>query len=63
MSMQVKSQASPQELRAFCRRRLSPYKVPRAIYIQDHLPLTEAGKVAKAQLRSQIVSNADGRQV
>ncbi len=61
--LRPQAQASPQELRAFCRRRLSPYKVPRAIYIQDHLPLTEAGKVAKAQLRSQIVSNADGRQV
>jgi acyl-CoA synthetase (AMP-forming)/AMP-acid ligase II len=39
------------ELSAWCAARLASYKVPRQIVLVDDLPLTPAGKVAKAALR------------
>ncbi|HYW03672.1 MAG TPA: class I adenylate-forming enzyme family protein [Gammaproteobacteria bacterium] len=41
------------ELKAFCAGRLADYKVPRRIEIVPDLPLTVAGKIAKARLREQ----------
>jgi fatty-acyl-CoA synthase len=46
------------ELMAFCRERLADYKVPRQLAIVDDLPLTPAGKVAKAQLRAEFLEDA-----
>ncbi|WP_228389084.1 class I adenylate-forming enzyme family protein [Cumulibacter manganitolerans] len=39
------------ELIGFCRGRLADYKVPRQVVFVDELPMTPAGKIAKAQLR------------
>ena len=39
------------ELEAFCRDRLSSYKVPRELRIVDELPRNAAGKVLKHELR------------
>ncbi len=39
------------ELRAWCAARLADYKVPRYVTIAPDVPLTPAGKVAKAELR------------
>jgi fatty-acyl-CoA synthase len=50
--------ASPptgEELSAWCRDRLADYKVPRRFEIRAELPTTPAGKIAKAQLRSEVV--------
>jgi fatty-acyl-CoA synthase len=50
--------ASPptaEELAAWCRERLADYKVPRRFEIRAELPTTPAGKIAKAQLRSEVV--------
>ncbi|WP_106850309.1 class I adenylate-forming enzyme family protein [Blastococcus sp. Marseille-P5729] len=41
------------ELVEFCRGKLADYKVPREIVFVDELPMTPAGKIAKAQLRAQ----------
>ncbi len=43
--------ASVEELRAFCREFLSPYKVPRVIEFRDELPKSIIGKVLKKSLR------------
>ena len=38
------------ELRAFCKERLAPYKVPTAVEFRAELPMTQAGKVLRRQL-------------
>jgi fatty-acyl-CoA synthase len=46
---------SAAELTAWCRERLADYKVPRRIEVRGELPTTPAGKIAKAQLRQEVV--------
>ena len=41
----------PAELTAYCRDRLSPFKVPRAWRVVDELPMTASAKVQRAELR------------
>jgi len=41
---------SPGDLRAWCRERLAPYKVPRQVFVVDELPRNSLGKVLKPQL-------------
>jgi acyl-CoA synthetase (AMP-forming)/AMP-acid ligase II len=43
-------------LRAWCAEGLADYKVPRQIVFRDELPLTPAGKIHKAALRSDATS-------
>jgi len=43
--------ATDQELRTFCRERLSPYKVPSHIEFRTELPKTMVGKVLRRALR------------
>ena len=45
-------ETTEQELIDFCKERLADYKVPRQIVFVDELPMTPAGKIAKAQLRN-----------
>lgn len=47
-------------LLAFCKERLSGYKVPKAVEFRDSLPHTEVGKVNKVKLREMIVSEMSG---
>ena len=44
-------QVSETELRAFCRERLAPYKVPSAVVFRSDLPKTMVGKVLRRSLR------------
>jgi len=41
-------------VKAFCRTRLTPYKVPRDIYIVDALPKSMLGKVLRGDVRTMI---------
>jgi long-chain acyl-CoA synthetase len=43
--------AEPSEIRAFCRERLAPYKVPAAVAIVAELPKSPIGKVLRRKLR------------
>jgi long-chain acyl-CoA synthetase len=45
--------ATDTELRAFCRERLAPYKVPARIEFRQELPKTMVGKVLRRALRSE----------
>jgi long-chain acyl-CoA synthetase len=45
------SSPTPEELRAYCRDRLAPYKVPAQIAIVAELPKSGAGKVLRRKLR------------
>ena len=46
----------PQALRAFCRERLTMYKVPREIHVFDDLPKSMLGKVLRSQVRDMILA-------
>jgi malonyl-CoA/methylmalonyl-CoA synthetase len=46
--------ASSQELIAFCRERLAPYKSPKSIVFGEDLPRNAMGKVQKAELRKTV---------
>ena len=43
---------------AFCKERLSGYKVPKSVEFRSSLPLTEIGKVDKVKLKEMIVADA-----
>ena len=45
---------SGQDLIAFCRERLAPYKSPKSIVFRDDLPRNAMGKVQKTELRKEI---------
>jgi len=42
------------ELKAYCRARLSGPKVPREFLILDHLPHNPTGKIMKHELRAMV---------
>ena len=54
-------QASQQDLTAWCRRELAPFKVPRAIEFMDELPKTLIGKVLRRVLVERERDNAAER--
>lgn len=41
-----------QEIRAFVRERIAPYKSPKEVYFMDQLPMTPTGKVLKRALQA-----------
>ncbi|MCB0062508.1 MAG: AMP-binding protein [Caldilineaceae bacterium] len=43
-------QADVDEIRAYCKQHLAPYKVPTAVDFRAELPKTQAGKVLRRQL-------------
>ncbi|MDR0848388.1 MAG: AMP-binding protein, partial [Propionibacteriaceae bacterium] len=45
----------PEEIRAFCRERLTPYKVPRKIVFVDSLPKSMLGKVLRSQVSAELL--------
>jgi long-chain acyl-CoA synthetase len=51
-------QATAEELTAFCRERLAPYKIPRVFEFRESLPKTTIGKVLRRQLRDEAVAEA-----
>lgn len=40
------------EIAAFCRTHMAPYKVPKEIFVIPAIPLTSVGKIDKKALRS-----------
>lgn len=50
--MDRSDEAVREELTAFAREKLAPYKVPKIIEIVDAMPLTAVGKVDKKVLRA-----------
>lgn len=52
----VKGNASRLDLKRFCKRHLSAYKIPRKWVFLDEMPYTTSGKIARAQLRDFLES-------
>ena len=48
------------DLRAFARERLAPFKVPRHVVVADELPMTASGKVRKFLLRDHFLAGSAG---
>lgn len=55
----LRHQASDDELRAWCRERLAPYKQPRDFLRIDALPLNSCGKVQKPLLKTRLAKSTD----
>ena len=49
--------ATEQDLRAFCRSQLTPYKVPSHIVFRTDLPKTMVGKILRRALRDEKVES------
>lgn len=49
----AKGEVSTQEIRAWCKERLTPYKVPKIVEFADELPKSNVGKVLRRMLRSE----------
>lgn len=52
VSMVPGASATPEELIAFCKERMSAYKYPRLVEILDELPKNTSGKLLRRELRS-----------
>jgi long-chain acyl-CoA synthetase len=52
------SQLDADTLRAWCKKELTAYKVPKYIEFRDELPKTNVGKVLRRQLRDQEATPA-----
>ena len=48
-------------LTAFCRERLSGYKVPRSVELRESLPMSAAGKLLRRALREETIADGRGR--
>ena len=44
------------ELREFCRERLTAYKVPKSFEIREELPKTNVGKILRRELRDEEIA-------
>ena len=53
--------ATEEELRAYCRQRLAPYKVPAKVEFRKDLPKTMVGKVLRRMLVAEARAAAEGR--
>jgi acyl-CoA synthetase (AMP-forming)/AMP-acid ligase II len=49
------------QLFAYCRERLAPYKTPRHWALLDSFPLTPSGKIQKYRLRERFLATAGAR--
>jgi long-chain acyl-CoA synthetase len=45
----------PEELKAFLKTRLSPFKVPKEYIIMDELPKSPQGKILKRELKKRLI--------
>ena len=51
IALQPGATVTPDELTAFCKERLAPYKYPREFRFVDVLPRGPSGKILKTELR------------
>ncbi|MGJ7459215.1 AMP-binding protein [Halomonas sp. MA07-2] len=51
----------PEELRAWCKKELTGYKVPKYVELRDELPKTNVGKVLRRQLRDEEREKVKGK--
>ena len=52
----AEADTSADELRDYCRTRLTNYKVPKAIHLRDALPMLAVGKIDKKSLKAEAIA-------
>ena len=52
VSLKPGTEATPEELIAFCKERMAAYKYPRSVVVVDELPKTVTGKILRRELRA-----------
>lgn len=57
VALRDRSDVTVEELRAYCKERLTPYKVPKQIDFVRTLPRTMVGKVLRREVREQMIAN------
>ena len=55
------TEATPRNIRDFCRERSVDYQVPSDVYFVDELPRNAMGKVLKRELRDDLLAEAGGK--
>jgi fatty-acyl-CoA synthase len=60
--MAAGSEATEQDVLAFCRQHLAPYQVPTSVMFVDRLPRNSVGKLNRARLRAIASSRSPGSQ-
>jgi long-chain acyl-CoA synthetase len=60
--LKKEKQASPEEIRAFCKKNLSAYMVPKEVEIRKELPKSLIGKVLRRSLREEEEAKWAARQ-
>jgi fatty-acyl-CoA synthase len=56
VSFREETQASEEELRDFCQKRVARFKVPRYWKVTTEFPMTVTGKVQKFKMREQAIA-------
>jgi long-chain acyl-CoA synthetase len=54
LKSEYRTQVTENDLRRYCRERLTPYKVPRVVEFRGELPMTASGKVLRDQLQDRM---------
>jgi acyl-CoA synthetase (AMP-forming)/AMP-acid ligase II len=55
VAVSLTDDADSEELTAYCRARLAPFKVPSVIHILDEIPRTPTGKLQRRRIAAQFV--------
>jgi fatty-acyl-CoA synthase len=57
------AEPDPEQLVAYLKERLAPFKIPKQIHLADEFPLTASGKVQKFVLRDRLAGRERGPQI
>ena len=52
-------ESTKEEIRAFCKERLAPYKVPTDVEFRNELPKSQVGKVLRRVLVEETIAKID----
>lgn len=52
---EARGKVSEEEILAYCRQHLAPYKVPKIVEFRGELPRTDVGKVSRRELREEVM--------
>jgi fatty-acyl-CoA synthase len=61
MQLKAEETMTEDEIRDYCRGRLSRHKLPKYFRFVDEYPLTPSGKIKKYELRSQLIQELDAK--
>jgi fatty-acyl-CoA synthase len=59
IELQADKEATEEEIREFCKRKIAHYKIPTHIWFVDEFPLTVTGKIKKYRMREMAVAKME----